>query len=334
MDNKISYNYNLEKKKINFVSYIITTYNKKNFVYDVIKSLCFEGGSHKREYIVIDDGSKDNSSFVYKTLSKKLPGKLTFVKRKNLGASYSTNEAVKKARGFWIRLLDGDDLVTYKSTCYMLYLAHLKNVSFVYGMIGEKKINQFDKNLDYKIQSKEEGLKKFIRNCPGNSSAILVSKERYIKSGGCNESFISPDQVLFLRLFSSGKAVFLNKVVAKLPEINSSSRLSGQVRRSRYESVLALINFCSENPKEKKQLLKQAYKRALSRANNYNKSLNKNFFSYQLLIYLYSKLYMPNNFRDLMRKSLKVFTKAEANRPVLWRTGSDKFSISSKYIKK
>ena len=43
---------------------------------------------------------------------------------------------------------------------------------------------------------------------------------------------------------------------------------------------------------------------------------------------------MPNNFRDLMRKSLKVFTKAEANRPVLWRTGSDKFSISSKYIKK
>ena len=28
MDNKISYNYNLEKK-INFVSYIITTYNKK-----------------------------------------------------------------------------------------------------------------------------------------------------------------------------------------------------------------------------------------------------------------------------------------------------------------
>jgi len=241
---------------------------------------------------------------------------------------------VKKARGFWIRLLDGDDLVTYKSTFYMLYLAHLKNVSFVYGMIAEKKINQFDKNLDYKLQSKEEGLKKFIRNCPGNSSAILVSKERYIKSGGCNESFISPDQVLFLRLFSSGKAVFLNKVVAKLPELNSSSRLSGQVRRSRYESVLALINFCTENPKEKKQLLKQAYKRALSRANNYNKSLNKKFFSYQLLIYLYSKLYMPNNFRDLMRKSLKVFTKAEANRPVLWMTGSDKFSISSKYIKK
>ena len=69
---KVPYNYNLEKKKINFVSYIITTYNKKNFVNDVIKSLCFEGGSHKREYIVIDDGSKDNSSFVYKTLSKKL----------------------------------------------------------------------------------------------------------------------------------------------------------------------------------------------------------------------------------------------------------------------
>ena len=183
---------------------IVPVYNEEKTIKDVLISLAkLRQAIQTIEIIVVNDGSKDNSSFVYKTLSKKLPGKLTLVKRKNLGASYSTNEAVKKARGFWIRLLDGDDLVTYKSTFYMLYLAHLKNVSFVYGMIAEKKINQFDKNLDYKLQSKEEGLKKFIRNCPGNSSAILVSKERYIKSGGCNESFISPDQVLFLLLESS-----------------------------------------------------------------------------------------------------------------------------------
>ncbi len=334
MINKISYNSNLEKKKINFVSYVITAYNKKKFAYDVIHSLCFEGGHHKREYIVIDDGSKDNSAFVYKALSKKLPGKLIIIKRKNLGASYSTNEAVKKAKGYWIRLLDGDDLVAYKSTSYMLYLAYFKNVSFVYGRITEKKINEYDQTIDYKVQSREEGLRKFIRNCPGNSSAILVSKERYMKSGGCNETFVSPDQVLFLRLFSSGKGVFLNKVVAKLPEINSLSRLSGQVRRSRYESILALINFCTENPKEKKELLKQAYKRALSRANNYNKSLNKSFFSYHLLIYIYSKLYMPNNFIQLMLNSLKVFTKEGNKRPFIWKTGADKLAISSKYFKK
>ena len=65
--------------------------------------------------------------------------------------------------------------------------------------------------------------------------------------GGCNENFISPDQVLFLRLFSKGAAVFLNQVVAILPSNQSEDRLSSQIKRSRYESILALINFCNEN---------------------------------------------------------------------------------------
>ena len=40
-----------------------------------------------------------------------------------MGASYSTNEAVLKARGYWVRLLDGDDIIAYKSTAKMLRLA-------------------------------------------------------------------------------------------------------------------------------------------------------------------------------------------------------------------
>ena len=49
-------------------------------------------------------------------------------------------------------------------------------------------------------------------------------------SGGCNENFISPDQVLFLRLFSAGAAVFLNQVVAILPSNQSKDRLSSQIK--------------------------------------------------------------------------------------------------------
>ena len=58
----------------------------------------------------------------------------------------------------------------------------------------------------YKV--KNEGLKKFIRNCPANSSCIFLSVKRFPMSGGCDQTFVSPDQRLFLRLFSSGKGVF------------------------------------------------------------------------------------------------------------------------------
>ena len=53
-----------------------------------------------------------------------------------MGASYSTNEAMLMAKGYWVRLLDGDDIIEYKSTAKMLRLA--KQKEFVYGLIHEK----------------------------------------------------------------------------------------------------------------------------------------------------------------------------------------------------
>tara|TARA_A100001011_G_C14293903_1_gene837497 strand:- start:1133 stop:1921 length:789 start_codon:yes stop_codon:yes gene_type:complete len=262
-----------------------------------------------------------------------LPGKLKIIKRKNLGASYSTNQAVKEANGYWIRLLDGDDLVTYKSTEIMLFLAKQKKVGFVYGLISENINREYDISYNYKLQSSYEGLMKFIKNCPANSSALLVSKEFYFKSGGCNENFVSPDQVLFLRLFSSGPGVFLKKIVAKLPKSQSLDRLSSQISRSRYESILALINFCSENSNTEKIILKKAFQRALSRANTYNKFLNNRYLSNHFFNYVLSKVIFPNNYKKYMYNSLKVFTGGKKHKPRNWYTGSEKMAISKKYIK-
>ena len=334
MYNKVSYNYNLEKKKLDFVSYIITAYNKRKYLQHVFQALAKEGGSHKREYIVVDDGSNDNTLVVLKNFAPKLPGKLIVIKRGNLGASYSTNEAVTYASGYWIRLLDGDDNVTYKSTSKMLYLAHRYKVTFVYGRISEKKSNINAMPFQHIKQNRDEGLKKFIKSCPANSSSILVSKKRYIMSGGCNENFISPDQVLFLRLFIEGAAVFLNQVVAILPSAQSSDRLSSQIKRSRYESILALINFCDENPKLEKIYIKLAFKRALSRANTYNKRLNNIYFSSHWFNYIMSKFLFPKFYKKLMYHSLKVFSGNITERPKAWKTRAAKVDTSNSFIRR
>ena len=57
---KVPYNYNLEKKT-RLCSYIITAYNKRKYLQNVFQALAMEGGSHKREYIIVDDGSYDNT---------------------------------------------------------------------------------------------------------------------------------------------------------------------------------------------------------------------------------------------------------------------------------
>ena len=253
-----------------------------------------------------------------------------------MGASYSTNEAVSLVKGFWIRLLDGDDCVTYKSTENMLNLATRFKTEFVYGKMHEGKKNFNDKEkLKYTIQKKKEGLRKFIRNCPANSSCILISKRRYYLSGGCHESFVSPDQYLFLRLFASGNGVYFKDIVALLPKSNQiKGRLSTQIKRSRYESILALINFCLENNNIDKGLKKKAYKRAVSRSFNYYKHFNKNFLSLYFLNYIYSKFFFPKNYISIMYKCLNVFYDKENDKPYKWYTGSDRVAISKKIIRK
>ena len=325
-------NFNLSKKNKNFVTYVITAFNKKVHLHNVIKALCREGGNIKKEFILVDDGSSDNSIAIIKNLSNKLPGSLKIVRHKNLGASFSTNKAVKMANSYWIRLLDGDDLVTYKSTEYMLNLAKKNKQDFSYGLINEKPDDTFNFKTEYEMHDKKTGLKKFIKNCPANSSAILVSKIRYCKAGGCNENFISPDQMLFLRLFSKGGGVFLKRVVAITPGGSSKTRLSSQIKRSRYESILALIYLCEENKKLEREVLRLAYKRALSRAFNYHKFFTQKFFSIHLLRYIQSKIYFPTNFIPLMYNSLRVFTSNRILKPREWQTGSEKNSISKKVI--
>ena len=293
-----------------------------------------EGGSHKREYIIIDDGSTDNSSCTIRSMTKKLPGKVVHLKRRNMGASFSTNQAVNLANAYWIRLLDGDDLITYKSTEIMLGLAMRFKTEFVYGQMCENDNRIMKKeNFNYTIQNEKQGLRKFIRNCPANSSCIFLSKRRYYFSGGCDEAFISPDQVLFLRLFASGKGIFLNKVVALLPKKNEKKgRLSSQIKRSRYESVLALIRFCEENLYYSKDIRKWAFQRALSRSFNYYKYFKKTFFSFHLTDYLFSKIYFPKNYIKIMYRALEVF-KNKKNKPHNWQTGSDKAVVSKSRIK-
>ena len=65
-----------------------------------------------------------------------------------MGASYSTNEAIRSARGYQIRLLDGDDKISYKSTHKMLVLARKTKVEFVYGLIHENKKVQDANNVN------------------------------------------------------------------------------------------------------------------------------------------------------------------------------------------
>ena len=310
------------------VSYVITVFNKEKFVKHLLESFIKEGGTYQREYIVVDDGSTDNTASLYKQAENSLPGPVKVVRQINMGASYATNLGVKLASYNWIRLVDGDDLVIKGSTENLIKTLYDYESNFAYGDLDEYdylnngiKDYSFD-NANVEILSRNEGLQRFIKNCPANSSSILVSKKRFIESGGCDETLVSPDQMLFLRLFQVGGGIRIPKAVAVVPK-EAPGRLADQVKRSRYDSICALIRLISENPDLEKNFRKQAYRRAMSRAYNYHKDFGGSFFSKYLYFYLSSKLFLPKDLKNKMNLALMPFTMdGSSERPIDWKTGA------------
>jgi hypothetical protein len=172
------------------------------------------------------------------------------------------------------------------------------------------------------VAEEPDGLAQFIRNVPYNSSAILVSAQRYREAGGCDERLVSPDGALFLRLFLAGGAARLDGPVALVPD-EAPLRLSGQTRRSRYESVLALYYLVAETPHLEQRYVDLACRRALSRARRFHRTHGGGFFSSHLRRYLMSFVRRPADPARTIYQALGAFTEdGSTERPSAWLPGA------------
>ncbi len=90
------------------LSIIIPIYNAEKYLSKCLDSIILKN-SLDVEYILIDDGSKDNSSDIYKNYSSY--DNVKIIKNSNHGVSYTRNMGIKKANGKFIMFVDSDDYV-------------------------------------------------------------------------------------------------------------------------------------------------------------------------------------------------------------------------------
>lgn len=88
------------------VSVIIPCYNHEKYIEQSILSVINQ--TYKNiELIVIDDGSKDNSSEIIKNMQKKF--EFTFISQKNQGVCRTLNQGVLLSKGKYIAIIASDD---------------------------------------------------------------------------------------------------------------------------------------------------------------------------------------------------------------------------------
>lgn len=103
------------------ISVIIPIYNIENYLRKCLDSLANQTFSDV-EFIVIDDGSTDNSGRIADSYTD--PRFRVFHTRNN-GISAARNYGIEKSRGEWIMLVDGDDWVE-PDFCEMPYKAAME----------------------------------------------------------------------------------------------------------------------------------------------------------------------------------------------------------------
>ncbi|CAH2463825.1 MULTISPECIES: glycosyltransferase family 2 protein [Bacillus cereus group] len=91
------------------VSVIVPLYNAEKYIEETMESILNQ--TYKNlEIVVVDDGSKDQSSSIVKNLEKKYPEQIKYILQENQGVSVARNTGIENASGEYVSFLDSDDV--------------------------------------------------------------------------------------------------------------------------------------------------------------------------------------------------------------------------------
>lgn len=104
----------------------IAAYNIERFMDETLKSFIIPEIADKIEVVIVNDGSKDNTSIKAHSYAKQYPDLFVVIDKPNGGYGSTINASSRAARGKYFKTIDGDDwvdqngivkLVKYLSTC-------------------------------------------------------------------------------------------------------------------------------------------------------------------------------------------------------------------------
>lgn len=193
------------------ISIIIPTYNREKVILRAVNSILQQSLS-EYEIIIVDDGSKDNTRNLIKTISC---NKIKYFYIENSGAANAKNYGVSKAKYEYIMFLDSDDEIIDTNLLYEVKKDIGNGCEFICCNRLLKKfkdrevIEKFNNNLN---------LKDYILNYPLNypgKPPYIIKKSLYLKTGGLKRGIRWGEAIGFWR-----KLFLLN------PKIKIINRLS------------------------------------------------------------------------------------------------------------
>lgn len=199
------------------LSVLMSVYNGASYLGEALDSI-LDQSFKDFEFIVIDDGSQDNTWEVLSDYAGKDSRLVLHRNKSNLGLTKSLNKGLNLARGEYIARMDADDIsLSGRLEAQVNFLDTHPEVGLVSG--GSQVIDETGRLIYEKIPPLEDEAIKMellIKNNAIGHSTIMARTAKIREVGGYNENILySQDYDLWLRLNVSTKFASLPVPVIK-----------------------------------------------------------------------------------------------------------------------
>ena len=286
------------------VTIITPTYNRGDLLAETMDSVLSQDYS-PIEYIVIDDGSTDNTKEIVKKFQKiKIPGKkIIYVQQKNLGETASVNRGLKLAKGKFIGIINSDDpLLPHAVKIMTKYLMNHKDLLVVYPDIKmiDKNSNKINighvHEYNYLSMLKNQG-------CIIGQGAFFRSKVVELTNGRDKSFKFVADFDFWLRLGMYGEFARVPRVLAtgRVHQNSQTEYAWGDEMAEEHIRLVKKIFSLKDLPREAHKFRRYAYSQAYHQAGGIFKSKKKMFWSY-IIAFWYHPLNVTLRFREILRR--------------------------------
>ena len=158
-----------KKKEKTKIDIILPNFNSSRFITKTINSILKQ--SYKNwKLIIIDDCSDKETKNLLKKISKKKI-KVVFLK-KNRGAGFCRNFAIKKSKSPYIAFIDSDD--TWEKDKLKKQLEYMKKNNFSFSYTNYKTFGEKKRNVN---NPSKLNYSKFLRNTSIATSTMMIKRE-------------------------------------------------------------------------------------------------------------------------------------------------------------
>ena len=177
----------MANKKENKIDIILPNFNSSGYIKETIKSIIDQTFKNWK-LIIVDDCSDKKTRTLLKKFSKNKRIKIYWLK-KNKGAGYCRNYAIKKSKSSYLAFIDSDDI--WKKDKLETQLRFMENNNYLFTYTNYE---TFGKKIKFISPAKEYDFKKFVNDTSICTSTMIIKKNilkniKFINSEICEDYF-------------------------------------------------------------------------------------------------------------------------------------------------